>query len=291
MKVLYLTSGATGSGRVVRGISIGNAFRRNKVKCDYTILSGSRFSFLADSLNIKHLDIPLEDVERFSQKECQDTIFYQTLVSQNPDVIIVDLIWFTLHNFINELECKKVFLCRQVDDSFFSINFPDNPISFQPENYDRVLAIEPFKGSFPMKSINPLVLRNRDEILSRNDAISELKLDPNKEVCILSYSGHPGDFKRVKKTYSHLEDVYQMVYTTTYEKGIFPVMDYYNASDLIVCGAGYNSFWEVIYLNKEAIFVPTRAIFESGERRINECQEYSFNENGADQLVQIIMNL
>jgi len=291
MKVLYLTSGATGSGRVVRGISIGNAFRRNKVKCDYTILSGSRFSFLADSLNIKRLDIPLENIDRFSQKECRNTIFYQTLVSQNPDVVIVDLIWFTLHNFINELEYKKIFLCRQVDDRFFSIDFPGNPISFQPENYDRVLSIEPFKGSFPMESINPLVIRNRDEILSRDDAISQLKLDTDREVCILSYSGHPGDFKRVKKTYSHLEDVYQMVYTTTYEEAIFPVMDYYNASDLIVCGAGYNSFWEVIYLNKEAIFVPTRAIFESGERRIKECQDYSFNENGADQLVDIVMNL
>lgn len=291
MKVLYLTTGATGSGRLVRGISIGNAFRRKEIEYDYTILSGSQFSYLADSLNIKHLVIPLEDVERFSKKEYQNTIFYQTLVSQNPDVIIVDLIWFTLHNFINELECKKIFLCRQVDDSFFSIDFPDNPISFQPENYDRVLSIEPFNSSFPMETINPIVLRNRDEILSRDNAISELKLDPDREICILSYSGHPGDFKRVKKTYSHLEDLYQMVYTTTYEEGIFPVIDYYNASDLIICGAGYNSFWEVIYLNKEAIFVPTHAIFESGERRIHECQEYNFDENGADQLVDIIMNL
>ena len=289
MNILYYTSGVTGSGRVVRGISIGNALKRHGIDCSYIILSSSSFTFLADDFN--HIEIPPEKIDSFSNNNYESSILHRTLIDLKPDILLVDLLWFPLSNFINELECKKIFLCRQVDDRFFSIPRPDGQLNFKVEDYDQVLAIEPFKSSIKMESINPLVLRNYDEILSRDDAISELKLNPNKEVCILSYSGHPGDFKRVKKTYSYLEDLYQMVYTTTYEEGIFPVMDYYSASDLIVCGAGYNSFWEVIYLNKEAIFVPTGAIFESGERRIRECQEYSFNENGADQLIDIIMNL
>ena len=155
-----------------------------------------------------------------------------------------------------------------------------------------ILGIEPFTSSIPMKSINPIVIRNHNEIIPHEIALQELKLDSNQKACFLSYSGHPGDFKKVKNTYSYLEEQgYQMVYSNNYDEGIFPIVDYFNAADLIICGAGYNSFWEAVYFEKEAIFIPTHAQFESGERRIRECQEFNFNENGADQLVDIMMNM
>ena len=143
-----------------------------------------------------------------------------------------------------------------------------------------------------MNSINPIVIKNRDEILSREEALHKLSLDCRNKTCLLAYNGYPGNFKRVKKTYSYLEDEeYQVVYSTNYEDGIFPVVDYFNAFDLIIFGAGYNSFWEAIYFNKEAVFVLTKTMFESEERRVDECQEYTFVENGADQPIDIVMNL
>ena len=154
-----------------------------------------------------------------------------------------------------------------------------------------MLGIEPFEIDIPLRFINPLVLRDREEILAREQAAEKLGVDSHKKTCILAYSGHPGDFERVKNRYSYLESEYQMVYTTTYDNGIFPIMDYYNAADFVVCGAGYNSFWEVVYLEKEALVVPTRARFESGERRIEECGEHCFERNGADQLVDLILDL
>jgi len=292
LKIYYVTSGFSGSGRIVRGISIGNALRRNKVQCEYTIISGSGFSFLADAMDIPHIEIPLENPEQFSRSDCRDTVLYQTITGLEMDLLLIDLIWFPFYNFIHELSCKKIFLCRQVDDCFFNMHLPYETRVFRPDDFGLVLSIEPFNSSIPMKSINPIVIRNHSEIFSRDDALSSLGLNPDKRVCILSYSGHPGDFERVKRVYSYLEDEgFQMVYTTNYRDGIFPVVDYFNAADLIICGAGYNSFWEVNYFNKEAIIVPTFARFESGKCRIEECQEYYFNENGADQLVDIILNL
>jgi hypothetical protein len=93
--------------------------------------------------------------------------------------------------------------------------------------------------------------------------------------------------------YSYLESAgYRMIYSTNYSaEGFFPIVDYYNAVDFIVSGAGYNQFWEIIYFNKEAVFVPVRRIFEDQGKRIRECQEHYFVENGADQLVDIIMKL
>ncbi len=82
-----------------------------------------------------------------------------------------------------------------------------------------------------------------------------------------------------------------MVYSTNYSGGIFPVVDYFNAVDLLICGGGYNAFWEAKYFEKEAIIVPTYARFEDPQIRISIGQDFTFKENGADQLVGIIMEL
>ncbi len=82
-----------------------------------------------------------------------------------------------------------------------------------------------------------------------------------------------------------------MVYSTNYDGGIFPVVDYFNAFDLIICGAGYNAYWETVYLNKEAIIVPTHARFEDPQIRMAIGQDFQFEENGADQLVEIMISL
>jgi hypothetical protein len=292
MRIVYFTSGIAGSGRMVRGISIGNALHRKRVECEYTILNSSSFAHLADGFGINHIEIPLEGEKELSKKNYPHSALYRTIKSLSPDVLLVDLQWFSLHNCIHDLNCKKVFLCHYVFDYFFTIPLEDGEISIRPEDYDLLLAIEPFTCSMPMKQINPIILRNRDEILTRERALDLLNLNGSEKVCLFAFNARPGDFDRVKKKYSHIEDTgYRMVYTTNYEGGLFPVVDYFNAVDFIICGAGYNQFWEVIYFDKEAVFENIPLNFSSTERRINECQEYYFDENGADQLVDIMLSL
>ena len=62
MRVVYYTSGITGSGRVVRGLSIWNALRRAGVSWEYTILSSAPFAHLAERLGVSHVEVPLEPV-------------------------------------------------------------------------------------------------------------------------------------------------------------------------------------------------------------------------------------
>ena len=143
-----------------------------------------------------------------------------------------------------------------------------------------------------MEQVNPIILHNRDEIMSKEVVLKKLGLADDKPVCLLAYNGHPGDFVNVQKTYSYLEDEgYRMVYSTNYSGGIFPVVDYFNAVDLLICGGGYNAFWEAKYFEKDAIIVPTHARFEDPQVRISIGQDFAFKENGADQLADIIMKL
>jgi hypothetical protein len=289
MKILYYTSGTTGSGRVVRGISIGNALQRKGLSVDFTILSSCPFAHLADRFHFNHREIPAETEEKLTPDTFHSSTLYRTLTSLKPDILLIDLLWFPLYHFIHELPGKKIFLWQQMDERFFSIALPSGTIVYNPELYNLVVAIEPFDCSGPERQVNPLILRNRDEILPRKQALEELGLQDTEQNCLLAYNGPPGDFERVQKKYAYLSGQgYKMVATTNYRGGIFPIVDYFNAFDLILCGASYNSFWEAIFFNKKAIFIPTQTRFVDVDRLIKEYRDYQFDENGADQLVDII---
>ncbi len=291
MKIVYYTSGITGSGRVVTGIAIGNALRRKGMDKEFTILSSSPFARLADGFH--HIKIPVEDENALSPEGYPSSELFKTLQKLAPDVLIVDLQWFTLHHFIRELAGKKILICRQVHDKFFSIPLPGGRLDFDPSRFDLVLATEPFESMVPMRRINPIVIRNRDEILSREDALKKLGLYEGRQNCLFAYNGEPGEYEAIKRKYAHMVDAgYEMLLSTNYsDRGYFPIVDYFNAFDFIISGAGYNAFWEIIYFDKEAVFEPVARTFENQFWRVQECQEYYFDKNGADQLVEIVLKL
>ena len=289
MKVVYYTPGLTGWGRVVIGISIGNALKRKGVECEYIILSNKDTSRITG--DIKNIVTPFEDDKQLSAINYLSSVLYKTLAELKPDLLLVDLIWFTLFNFIDVLPCKKIFLCHQVDDGFFSMDYPDVKMQFNSRQYDFILGIEPFKTVIDMQMINPIVLKNRDEILNRDEVLTRLNLGGGRGVCLFSFNKNTGNFDHLIKKYSYLEDIYDMVYAHKHKDGLFPEVDYFNAFDFMVCSGGYNQFWEAVYFNKEAVFEPLPLTHESQERRIAECQEFYFNENGADQLVDIMMGI
>ena len=63
-----------------------------------------------------------------------------TLPELAPDVLLVDLLWFPLVHFLHELPGRKVFLWQQLDPGFFVIPLPGGDLSFDPAEYDLVVA-------------------------------------------------------------------------------------------------------------------------------------------------------
>ena len=297
MNILYYTSGITGSGHIVQGISILYGLKRNGIQCNFKILHNSAMGFLAERAGVSHQAIPFENENQLSPNHYSVSKLYQVIVSFKPDILLVDISWFMLHSFIDTLSCKKVFLARQLPERVFSVPLSDGMITFDPDHYDRVIQTEPYDAPIEMVQINPIVIRNREEILSGHEALRQLGIaktgtDDSKPVCLFAFNGNPGDFQRIKKTYSYLEEEgYSMIYSTNYKGGLFPLVDYFNAVDLLICGAGYNSFWEAVYFEKEAIFVPVPTRFENQFQRVDEWNGDTFRENGADQLAEIIRKL
>lgn len=143
-----------------------------------------------------------------------------------------------------------------------------------------------------MEIINPLIMHNKDEIFSRERALNLLELEGTSKNALYAFSGHPGDFERYKKKYSFLENEgYNVFQASIYGDTIFPLIKYFNAFDMIICGAGYNQVWEAVFFNKKAYFETTPIRFSDQSLRIKESEKFNFTINGADQLVDIIMNL
>jgi len=238
MRIVFYTSGITGAGRLVLGISIGNALARHGIECKYTIVHTSPVAFLANDLN--NIKIPLENETELSPKNFHKSILYKTLAKLKPDILIVNHTWFMIYNIIEEMKCQKLYLSDYVYDSHFKVPIAEGVLSFKPEQYERLIAIEPFKSPIPMENINPLVMRNRDEILSRDKAIDRLGLDNGRKIALYAYSGNPEDQSDFMDKYQDLENNYQVVKSSVFDKGLFPIVDYYNAFDFIICTGGYN---------------------------------------------------
>ncbi|OHD62950.1 MAG: hypothetical protein A2176_04895 [Spirochaetes bacterium RBG_13_51_14] len=286
MNIVYYTGGILGSGRLVFGMSIGNALERRGVSCTYTMVHHSSVSHIAD--DFKHIKIPFENEHELSPERCRRSVLYKTIRTLKPELLIVNHNWFSPYHFIDELSCKKIYLADYTYDSHFTVPLPEKPLVFRREQYHRVIAIEPFESSIPMERINPLVIRNRDEILSREKALTRLGLDASKPLAFYGFGYQPEHIDRLLKKYSYLEKEYEIV-RLPYD--VFPAVDYYNAFDLIVCAGGYNNVWEVNYFNKNAIFEPIPMAFSDQSARIEANKTFRFDVNGADQLVDIIMNL
>ncbi len=284
----------TGSGHMVQGLSIGGALSRSEKAFDFSLLSlTTEFGALADRLGYTLEQVPFEGTEALSPERYRGSRLFLRILENLPDILVVDLYWAHLDSFLRELPCKKVFLTRQIDPRTFRFRTPDRELAFRPEDWDLVLRTEPgFDLPFPSESVEPLVIRNRDEILSAEVARRDLGLEPEDRACLFAFNGKDGEGAEVWKSFSYLkEEGWTVVRSDNREGGLFPAMDWYEAFDLVVCGAGYNQFWEARYLRKDAYFVPFPRRFEDQARRVRLCSDYEFEENGADQVVRRILAL
>lgn len=292
MKLLYYTSGIPGIGRIVHGIAIRNAFSRRGIDVDFTILSCNPAGTIAEPFGCRHILIPYEDETHLGPDVWPTSQLYSTLMAEKPDMLLVDKMWFTLHHFIDMLPFKKIFLCLQVRDEFFSLAVPGSPIALRPSSYDRLFTIEPFEPPVAMESLYPIIIRNRDEILPRDEALRRLGAFGRKPVCFVGMNFKEGAFARLREKYSYLDGPYQLISSTMTEgKGIFPIADYYNAIDLIVSVPGYNQFWEAVYFEKEALFESVDFNFTDGDERVRRFGDFQCTGNGADQLASILLGM
>lgn len=292
MRILFYSGGVTGSGHVVLGLAIANALKRSGRPHDYAILSAETpFAELARRSGVPILTVPVEGADELGDGRYPESALYAAIIAFRPDLLLVDLSWFTLDAFIAELPCRKFLLARQIDPVFFHFRLPEREFELRPGDYDLILRTEPgFDLPFPSEEVEPIVMRNRDEIMDREAARADLGIGGEDRACLFAFNGQEGEGATAWKSYSYLREEGWTVYRSDNRRGgLFPAVDWYNAFDILVCGAGYSAFWEARAFGKEAFFVPFPRRFEDQARRIELSSGYAPESNGADQLAAIIL--
>lgn len=294
MRVLFLAPGATGSGHIVRGLSIAAALKRATVPHDFAILSADvPYISLAQRFGILISALKRERLEELDTEHYRGSSLFADIGLFKPDILIVDQFWMALDAFIHELPCKKVLLTFQMDPSVFHLKIKENEYRFHPEDYDLLLRTEPgYEVPFESREINPMVMRNQDEILSKEAARANLMLAEEARACLFACSGEPAQVEETWKSFSYLEtEGWTVIRSQHRDGGLFPVSDWFNAFDLLVSGAGYCAFWEARWFKKEAFFVSFPRRFEDQARRASLFSDYEFETNGADELVKLFQYL
>ena len=228
MRLLFFTGGAAGSGHIVIGASLAAAFRRNRGSRGFSILSVENdFTFLADRFDIPIDTIPLETLDLVGPERFRESKLFKAIIEVSPDVLISDVHWFPLDSFIRDLPCKKVILFRQIEPRFFRIRLPERELVFRPEDYDLVLKTEPhFALPFPATEVNPVVIRNRDEIMEGAAARADLGLGADERTCLFAFNGAVGEGAEAWKSWSYLADEgWSVVRSDNRAGGLFPAAD------------------------------------------------------------------
>ncbi|GAB1483296.1 hypothetical protein MASR2M78_21120 [Treponema sp.] len=185
MRVLFLATGHAGSGHVVLGLAVAAALKRTGLPHTFKILSAQTpFADLARRLRFYN-GTNCRRLCCLSKEQYRDSTLFTEINAFKPDILIIDLLWFSLDGFISQLPCKKVLLVRQVNLRFFNFRVPEATLKFRPEDYDLILKTEPgFELPFPSQEIHPIIIRNRDEIKSAIVARADLGLPPNAQTCL-----------------------------------------------------------------------------------------------------------
>lgn len=288
MRVLWCSLLRTGSSHVVLAAAFAAALNRGGYDADLRLLHATHFQSLAERLGLDAHPVRVESAALLLGPRRTESLLLAEIARYHPDVLVVEGSWFVFHDLLDDIDARKIGLFSGMLPEFYRMNVEGRELRVREESYDRILLREPFDAPFSAQTLNPIVLRNPDEILTRAEAAHRLDIDPQMPTAFIALNGKPGEFNELERTYSYLEDEYQVVYSSNYHGGIFPAIDYYNAFDFLVLGGGYSQFWEAIYLDKDAVFVPQARRFESQAWRIENCQDYRFTENGADQLARII---
>lgn len=270
-RVGYFTAGTIGAGHIVRGLAIGRALKRLGCKAEYRIFAPhgpaaqGRVSGL--EINARELRNPVMAARSTLADE---------LARFAPDLLLVDLFWAPLRHVLPHLRCPVWLLVRSCPPNWFGSLAG---FTFEPSQYERLIAIEPVTEHLLADRVEPVVIANPDErqpasaIRERFDVGADQRLE-----VVLCSDGQPR--LPVVQRERHRVTVH-----LNRDERIYPACEWLAGADTIHAAAGYNAYWESAWLGYQS-----RTTFRALRRPIDDQAArlaqppHRMAANGADTL-------
>lgn len=214
----------------------------------------------------------------------------RALQSFDPDLVVVDLFWAPLQHVLPRLRGEAWLLLRICPRRWLTP--PSRPDArFAPERYRRVVGIEPFGPARPdgvREHVDPIVGVNPDEVRPRGSLRQRLGLGSERLVVVLQ-AGFDGEGQLLRARAAALGGVVHLLDLHD-ASAPFPAAEWLADADVIVAGAGYNTFWEGRWLGHGArtVHLPMGRANDDQGLRMELGDAYTMKANGADTLARWI---
>ena len=279
-----------GSGHIVRALSVLFGLRRAGVDCDFQLLCDSDFGVLAEPYcGVSWLKLQPE----LHLRDARRGELFLFINELDPDLLIVDGTWAPILPFIGYLRCPKLIIFRYYAAEWFSFRLPGGEtVRFDPSTYDAAFSTEPNFSMPGLASIDPLVIRNRSEILPREEARKRLGAQAEQKLIVVAHNGFAGELEKIAaQEFGEGAETKVVVSSNAGGEGLFPLCDYAAGIDLLIAGAGYSSFYESAYFKIPTRFIPQERRGDEQAWRVARNEGFSCDLNGADRLAGIIAGL
>lgn len=198
-----------------------------------------------------------------------------------PDLVLVDMFWAPLRWVLPLLDCEAWLLLRLAPPVWYT-GTPALP--FVPTMYARLLAVEPIDWCGPgsITRIDPVVVANVDDSRERSALRTRFGCSSGERLTIMAHSGGPEELATLRARAGGR--AYCLDLNTV--EALFPAAEWLGGADRIVCGGGYNAYWEARWIGyaERTEFVPFARSIDDQACRVRNFGEVPMGANGADTL-------
>lgn len=282
MRIAYFTAGTIGAGHLAHGIAILRGLKRSGCAATYRMF-GPKLSYQAAQLdNYQVVDIRPEEVRE--PLKAAESALALALEDFRPDLLLVDMFWAPLRYILPRLKCEAWLLIRCCPPKWF-IGSAEMP--FAPEQFQRIIGIEPLNYPVLHEAMDPIVICNPGECKPQTALREYLRVSSDQPLVVVTQAGLPGECEAISPK---LETGEIFRFNMLAPNTLFPLCEWLYGADAIYCGTGYNSFWEAQWLGyaDRTHFTPFGRHIDDQAWRLAHCQEHRMKENGADILAHWI---
>lgn len=302
-RVVFYAVNGLGLGHVTRLLAIARAVRRRAAKAEILFITSSEADGVIYREGFAAVKLPSKTIReqcglgKETYLKMAQTVTWSVLSSFNPDVLVVDT--YPSGSFeelipVLRWKQKNVFVFReQRQETYLS-----KLLMAMLPLYDRLIIPhdsiaqvgelpEPHKA----RAVGPILIREKNEILSRAEARRVLNLPPEGLLFYGSFGGggDPETKRALELTAQAIKAIPdahlvlgagpllrqapQVQDGVTVLTGRYPMLDVLPAFDGAIAAAGYNTVHELLFAGVPSVLVPFGRVLDDQEKRVHTLAE------------------
>lgn len=238
-RVALVVLGDAGAGHRVRALAIQRAVERTAADVHLHLIHvDDGWKTLPLPAGLKRSRVEMRPDDYRSPALAATSPLAVALREVRPDLIVCDLHWAPVQQVLaTEIGVPAWLLLRSHPPAWLR-----GPawLPFDQGRWSRIFAIEPLALPVAHETLDPVVIANPDEAMPPSALRQRLGLAPSVPLTVRMQAGRPGFIDRLEGDevgHVHRADMHA-------PDAIFPICTWLQDADRVLCGGGYNSFWE-----------------------------------------------